>query len=74
MVGYWIAVAAVPPHWQWWLAAFLLFRLLDIAKPWPIGELDRRLRGGLGVMADDVMAGLITGLALFLCSRYLVTF
>lgn len=71
MVGYWIAVAALPAHWTWWLAAFALFRLLDIWKPWPIGELDRRLHGGLGVMADDALAGVLAGLILFLCHRFI---
>ncbi len=65
MVGYWIAVALVPPHWTWWLAAFVLFRIFDIWKPWPIGELDRRLHGGLGVMADDAVAGIFAGVILF---------
>lgn len=45
------------------LAAFLLFRLLDIGKPGPVGALDRR-RGALGVMGDDVAAGLLAALAL----------
>src|SRR3569833_1067315 len=71
MVGYWIAVAAVPPQWSWWLAAFVLFRLFDIWKPWPIGALDRQLRGGVGVMADDVAAGAIT--AVLLWGVYLFT-
>jgi phosphatidylglycerophosphatase A len=38
---------------------FALFRLFDITKPWPIGVIDRRVRGGLGVMLDDVAAGLL---------------
>lgn len=46
------------------LAAFVLFRILDISKPWPIGLLERRLGGGWGVMADDLAAGLVAGLVL----------
>jgi phosphatidylglycerophosphatase A len=46
----------VPPHWAWWLAAFLAFRLFDIAKPWPIRWLDHRVAGGFGIMIDDVVA------------------
>lgn len=42
--------------------AFVLFRLFDIAKPWPVGLLDRRVKGGLGVMLDDLVAGLMAGL------------
>lgn len=45
-----------PPGWPGWLAAFVLFRVFDILKPWPIGWLDRRVEGGLGVMLDDVLA------------------
>ena len=44
--------------WRALLAAFLLFRVLDILKPWPIYRLER-LKGGAGIMADDVAAGLI---------------
>lgn len=72
MVGYWIAIAALPPRWEWWLAAFILFRVFDIWKPWPIGELDRRLHGGFGVMVDDAAAGLVCGIILFVCSRWVV--
>ncbi len=46
------------------LAAFVLFRILDITKPWPIGLLERRLGGGWGVMADDLAAGAVAGLVL----------
>jgi phosphatidylglycerophosphatase A len=66
VVGYAIAVLFVPMGWPWWLAAFLLFRALDIVKPWPIREIDHSLRGGLGTMLDDAVAGLFTGLALLL--------
>ncbi len=56
-VGVWIALAFCPP--VWWLLAlgWLAFRLFDIVKPPPIGWLDRRVHGGLGIMIDDVVAG-----------------
>jgi phosphatidylglycerophosphatase A len=58
VIGQWLALAvASPDRWQDWLAALLLFRLLDIAKPFPICRLER-LPGGIGVVADDVAAGL----------------
>ena len=41
------------------LIAFILFRVLDIAKPWPIGWVDRRVNGGLGIMLDDALAGIM---------------
>ena len=56
IVGYWITMIAAPPGWIWLLAGFVLFRIFDIAKPWPIGWLDRQVKGGLGVMLDDVLA------------------
>lgn len=49
------------------LAGFGLFRILDILKPWPIRWLERRLAGGLGVMADDALAGLVAGGVLVAC-------
>ena len=50
-------VLTVTPHqWQWWLAAFMLFRLFDIWKPAPIRQCDARVKGGLGVMLDDLLA------------------
>jgi phosphatidylglycerophosphatase A len=41
-----------------WLLAFVLFRVMDIVKPWPIRDLDHRLKGGLGIMLDDLAAAL----------------
>ena len=59
MVGFLAAMTAVPRAWPWVLAAFLLFRLLDIWKPWPIGWLDRNLGGGVVIMAAGFAACLI---------------
>jgi len=56
-VGVWIALIAVPAGWIWMLAGFALFRLFDIWKPWPVGWADEKIGGGLGVMLDDVFAG-----------------
>lgn len=64
IVGYVIAMTLLPLTWQAFLAAFLIFRLLDILKPFPIGRLDRQLPGGFGTVLDDVAAGLITNIAL----------
>lgn len=57
-VGFWISCIALPAGWPWLLAAFVLFRFFDILKPWPIRWLDSRVPGGLGIMVDDVLAGL----------------
>ena len=56
-VGYWIAMFLLPVTWIWVLAGFALFRLFDIWKPWPIRWIDRKVRGGLGIMLDDALAG-----------------
>jgi len=58
IVGYLVTMTAAPAGWPWMLAGFLLFRLFDIAKPWPIGLVDRRVTGGLGIMLDDLLAGI----------------
>ena len=57
--GMWIALLACPRTWPAVAVAFGLFRLFDIAKPWPVSWADREVGGGLGVMLDDVLAGLM---------------
>jgi len=58
-IGFWITMIAVPVvNWQWVLTGFLLFRVFDIVKPWPVRLADRRIAGGFGIMIDDVLAGL----------------
>lgn len=56
IVGYLVAMLFVPFEWYWVLAGFLLFRLFDIWKPWPVSLVDRHITGGLGIMLDDVVA------------------
>jgi phosphatidylglycerophosphatase A len=53
-------------YWWWLLAAFGLFRLFDIWKPWPIARFDRRVGGGFGIMLDDLLAALYAAPLLFL--------
>jgi phosphatidylglycerophosphatase A len=53
-----LVLAATPLGWRWYVAAFLLFRLFDIWKPFPIDWLDRTVKGGFGIMLDDVAAAL----------------
>lgn len=60
VVGFLIAMTAAPAGLVWVIAGFLIFRLLDITKPWPISWAHGRGRGGFGVMFDDLLAGLIT--------------
>lgn len=65
-VGIAVSMFALPPQWPWLLAGFLSFRFFDIVKPWPIREADHRLKGGLGIMLDDMIAGLFTAIVLHL--------
>jgi len=58
IAGYLITMIAAPSGWQWVVIGFVLFRFFDILKPWPIGWVDRRVHGGLGIMLDDVLAAL----------------
>ena len=65
-----LLVLEFTPHgWGWWAAAFVLFRLFDIWKPFPIRQFDARLKGGFGVMFDDLLAALyaIAGLKVLQC-------
>ena len=67
-VGFWIAMAALPVSWLSLLLGFGLFRLFDILKPWPISWLDKRVSGGLGIMIDDVIAGLAAAAVIYLAT------
>ena len=53
-----LVLTITPMHWLWWLIAFGLFRLFDIWKPFPIRQCDAKLKGGFGVMFDDLLAAL----------------
>jgi phosphatidylglycerophosphatase A len=64
VAGMMITMLAVPDAWWGAPLAFVLFRLFDIAKPWPIREVDHGLGGGVGIMLDDVLAGLFAALGL----------
>jgi len=57
MVGYLLTMFLAPSGWQWMVLGFVLFRFFDILKPWPISVCDRVVKGGLGIMADDILAG-----------------
>jgi len=59
----------IPDSWIGWLAAFAAFRLFDIAKPWPISWLDKKIPGGVGIMADDIAAAGFAAILLALLAR-----
>ena len=57
-VGFWITMLFIPSEWLWIVLGFVLFRLFDVWKPWPIRFIDKQVHGGLGIMLDDILAGL----------------
>jgi phosphatidylglycerophosphatase A len=71
VAGQWLALLPLPLDLWWYAAAFALFRLFDIAKPWPVGWLDRNLAGGPGIMADDLAAGALAGALAYALWRWL---
>jgi phosphatidylglycerophosphatase A len=71
IVGYLVTMVAAPQGWQWIAIGFVLFRIFDILKPWPISLADRELHGGFGIMLDDVIAGIMAAGCLQLLYLYL---
>lgn len=63
-VGFWITMIAAPVGWIWILVGFVLFRIFDIIKPWPISWIDKKVTGGFGIMLDDVVAGVMAAAVL----------
>jgi phosphatidylglycerophosphatase A len=64
VVGQWITLLAVPPNIILYFFGFILFRLFDIYKPWPISWADKNIKGGLGIMLDDAIAAIYAGIFL----------
>lgn len=62
IVGYLLALIVVPPTLSGVIFSFVVFRIFDVVKPWPISWLDRHVEGGLGIMLDDLVAGLFTAI------------
>jgi phosphatidylglycerophosphatase A len=70
VLGQWITLTGASTlNWKSFLAALLFFRLFDIWKPWPVRQLEG-LSGGVGIVADDLMAGLYGALAIFVLDRF----
>lgn len=70
VAGFLITMTLVPCNWKTILAGFILFRLFDIFKPWPISYLDENVKGGAGVMVDDIAAGIISNVLLQMALNY----
>lgn len=65
-VGYLVTMAFAPFGVPWIILGFVLFRFFDILKPWPIRWFDRNVKGGLGIMLDDVVAAVFSAIALYI--------
>lgn len=66
-VGMWITLFFIPQITVFWvIAAFLLFRIFDIIKPWPIRCFDQKVHGGVGIMIDDVIAAIFSSFCIYL--------
>ncbi|MEE9447664.1 MAG: phosphatidylglycerophosphatase A [Arenicellales bacterium] len=70
-IGMWITLLWVPLSLTNIALAFVLFRVFDILKPWPISYLDKNIHGGLGIMVDDVLAGVFAWLTLQLILMFI---
>ncbi len=71
-VGQWLALVPLliwPGSGVWIFVGFILFRIFDVCKPWPVSWADRRVKGGLGVMLDDALAGVYAAVLLALLLR-----
>ncbi|MBN1907599.1 MAG: phosphatidylglycerophosphatase A [Deltaproteobacteria bacterium] len=66
--GIFVTLFLIPVSWMSVIAGFVLFRIFDILKPFPIGLIDKKVRGGRGIVFDDVMAGIYAnvGVRIFL--------
>ncbi len=60
-----------PMQWSWCLLGFVLFRLFDALKPWPISVIDKKIHGPLGIMLDDVLAAIISGVIIIIAQPFL---
>lgn len=70
VVGFLITMTWLPMTWQSLIAGFVLFRIVDIVKPPPIRQLDQKIKGGVGVVIDDIAAGLACNIILQMVYTY----
>ncbi|WP_120955942.1 phosphatidylglycerophosphatase A [Helicobacter mehlei] len=74
LVGMWMAMAIAGWSWVGIIASFIFFRLFDILKPSIIGKIDRDVEGGLGVVGDDALAGILGGLCALILTHLVKVF
>ena len=70
-LGFWLTMLFSPSGWMWIVIGFVLFRLFDIWKPWPISVIDHKVKGGFGIMLDDLVAGAYALVVLQLLNYYI---
>jgi phosphatidylglycerophosphatase A len=58
--GFFVTMINAPPGWKWIVLGFVLFRIFDIWKPWPIRSIDEKVPGGIGMELDDIVAGMFS--------------
>lgn len=73
IVGFLATCILLPADPLWFAVAFVLFRIFDIAKPWPIRDLDHRLHGGIGIMLDDIVAAVFAAVCLVIVNAIPIT-
>lgn len=71
VAGQWLTLLVVPADLVLYAAGFVLFRFFDIVKPWPVSWADRRIKGGLGIMFDDILAGIYAAILLLILRLWL---
>ncbi len=72
IVGMFVTLFLVPPHFILYVLGFMFFRIFDILKPFPVSWLDKHIHGGMGIMLDDVMAGIYAWCSLTITYRLLL--
>jgi len=64
VAGFLVTMTWIPFNWKYVLAGFILFRFFDAVKPFPISYMDRNIKGGVGIVADDLVAGIVSNIVL----------
>lgn len=70
IVGVWVTLLLAPDGIEWVVASLVLFRIIDITKPYPIRKLES-LKNGYGIMLDDILAGVFAGIILLIVKRFI---
>ena len=70
IAGFLITMVGFSFHWSNVLLGFILFRIFDILKPWPIRWIDRKVSGGFGIMLDDIIAGIFAWICLYAITSF----